>query len=167
MSPALNGSSAIRRFERSDAIEIRNRITFDFYTGLPHMRLWGPGWIGHHIYRRQETNIIVCDVADSVPWFPVIFLIVYSLIQSVSSFRAYLSSESVSGLESRLLPLFRIFLFPCKSLFWSLVPSCLRYFSLCSLQQISRFAANFDLALKAILVLAIYTITLWYITRGM
>ena len=37
MSPALNGSSAIRRFEGSDAIEIRDRITFDFYTGLPHI----------------------------------------------------------------------------------------------------------------------------------
>ena len=37
MSPALNGSSAIRCFERSDAIEIRDGITFDFYTGLPHM----------------------------------------------------------------------------------------------------------------------------------
>ena len=24
-------------FERSDAIEIRDRITFDFYTGLPHV----------------------------------------------------------------------------------------------------------------------------------
>ena len=37
MSPALNGSSAIRRFEGSDAIEIHNGITFDFYTGLPHI----------------------------------------------------------------------------------------------------------------------------------
>ena len=37
MSPALNGSSAIRRFERSDAIKIRDGITFDFYMGLPHM----------------------------------------------------------------------------------------------------------------------------------
>ena len=37
MSPALNESSAIRRFEGSDAIEIRDRITFDFYTRLPHM----------------------------------------------------------------------------------------------------------------------------------
>ena len=37
MSPALNGSSAIRRFEHSDAIEIRNGIIFDFYTGLSHM----------------------------------------------------------------------------------------------------------------------------------
>ena len=35
MSPALNGSSAIWCFERSDAIEIRDGITF--YTGLPHM----------------------------------------------------------------------------------------------------------------------------------
>ena len=37
MSPALNGSLTIRRFEGSDAIEIHDRITFDFYTGLPHM----------------------------------------------------------------------------------------------------------------------------------
>ena len=37
MSPALNGSSVIRRFEGSDAIEVRDGITFDFYTGLPHM----------------------------------------------------------------------------------------------------------------------------------
>ena len=37
MSPALNGSSAIRCFEHSDVIEIRNGITFDLYTGLPHI----------------------------------------------------------------------------------------------------------------------------------
>ena len=37
MSPALNGSSAIRRFKCSNAIEIRDGITFDFYTGLPHV----------------------------------------------------------------------------------------------------------------------------------
>ena len=37
MSPTRNGSSAIRRFEGSDAIEIRDGITFDFYTELPHM----------------------------------------------------------------------------------------------------------------------------------
>ena len=39
MIPALNGYSAIRRFEGSDAIEIHDGITFDFYTGLPHMFL--------------------------------------------------------------------------------------------------------------------------------
>ena len=38
MSPTLNGSSAIRHFERGDVIEIRDRITFDFYTGLPHIQ---------------------------------------------------------------------------------------------------------------------------------
>ena len=37
MSPTLNRSSVIRHFERSDAIEICDRITFDFYTGLPHL----------------------------------------------------------------------------------------------------------------------------------
>ena len=37
MSPALNGSSAIRHFKHGDASKIRDRITFDFYTGLPHI----------------------------------------------------------------------------------------------------------------------------------
>ena len=37
MSPALNGSSEIRGFERRNAIEIRDGITFDFYTGLPQV----------------------------------------------------------------------------------------------------------------------------------
>ena len=33
MSPALNGSSALQHFKRSNAIEIRNGIMFDFYPG--------------------------------------------------------------------------------------------------------------------------------------
>ena len=37
MSPALNGGSAIRRFEGSDVIEIRDGITFDFSMALPHV----------------------------------------------------------------------------------------------------------------------------------
>ena len=37
MSPALNGSSAIRCFKGSDVIEICDRITFDLYMGLPHI----------------------------------------------------------------------------------------------------------------------------------
>ena len=37
MSPALNGSPAIRHFKHSDAIEIRNGITFDFYLGLSNI----------------------------------------------------------------------------------------------------------------------------------
>ena len=32
--------SVIRRFERSNAVEIHDGITFDFYTGLPHMLLY-------------------------------------------------------------------------------------------------------------------------------
>ena len=37
LSPALNGSLDIQHFKRSNAIEIRDGITFDFYTGLPHI----------------------------------------------------------------------------------------------------------------------------------
>ena len=40
MSPALKGSSAIRRFECGDAIKIRNGIAFDFYTGLAHIHTY-------------------------------------------------------------------------------------------------------------------------------
>ena len=36
MSPSLSGSSAVRRFKRGDVIEIRDGITFDLYTRLPH-----------------------------------------------------------------------------------------------------------------------------------
>ena len=36
MSSTLNGSSAIKHFKHSDVNKIRDRITFDFYTGLPH-----------------------------------------------------------------------------------------------------------------------------------
>ena len=39
MSPALNGSSALQHFKRSNAVEIRNGIMFDFYLGQPHMGL--------------------------------------------------------------------------------------------------------------------------------
>ena len=37
MNPALNGSSAIWHFKGSDAIEICDGLTFDFYTGLPNI----------------------------------------------------------------------------------------------------------------------------------
>ena len=50
MSPALNGSSTLERFERSNASEIRNGIMFDFYQGLPHtLYLVATGWYMHQI----------------------------------------------------------------------------------------------------------------------
>ena len=39
MTPTLNESSALERFERSNAIAVWNRIMFDFYPGLPHINL--------------------------------------------------------------------------------------------------------------------------------
>ena len=40
MSPALNGSSMLERFEHSNASEIHNGIMFDFYPGLPHLSIF-------------------------------------------------------------------------------------------------------------------------------
>ena len=39
MSPALNGSTALQRFERGKVVDICNRIMFDFYPGLPHIHI--------------------------------------------------------------------------------------------------------------------------------
>ena len=39
MSPALNRSYMLERFERGNAMEIRNGIMFDFYPRLPHMEI--------------------------------------------------------------------------------------------------------------------------------
>ena len=37
ISPTLNGSLAIWQFKHSNAIKTNDKITFNFYTGLPHM----------------------------------------------------------------------------------------------------------------------------------
>ena len=39
MSPNLNGSLAVWRFKHSNALKIRDGITFNSYTGLPHVHL--------------------------------------------------------------------------------------------------------------------------------
>jgi len=39
VSPTRNGSTALQRFERGNAIAIRNGIMFDFYLGLLHISL--------------------------------------------------------------------------------------------------------------------------------
>ena len=42
MSPTLSGSLALQCVKLGDVLEIRNRIIFDFYSGLPHVSptLW-------------------------------------------------------------------------------------------------------------------------------
>ena len=59
MSPALSGSSAIRHFEGSDAIEIRDGMTFDFYTGLPHI---------HTYIYIHGTGMCVCMCSCTSKW---------------------------------------------------------------------------------------------------
>ena len=57
LSPALNGSSEIRCFERSDAIEIHDGIIFNFDTGLPHMYHW---CLCKHVYTHIHiTNTLL------------------------------------------------------------------------------------------------------------
>ena len=38
LSPTLSGSLALQHVKLGDALEIHNRIIFDFYSGLPHIR---------------------------------------------------------------------------------------------------------------------------------
>ena len=39
VSPTLSGSSAVQRVKLGDALEIRNRIVFNYYSGLLHMHI--------------------------------------------------------------------------------------------------------------------------------
>ena len=59
------GSSVIRRFKHSDAIEIRSGITFVFYAGLPRMSY------------KQIASIIFIGLV-SVVWF--IGMVHYSIV---------------------------------------------------------------------------------------
>ena len=52
MNHTLNIGSATQRFKGSDAIEIRNRITFDFYMGLSHI---------FPLRGKQEGTVLVRD----------------------------------------------------------------------------------------------------------
>ena len=80
MSPALNGSSAIRRFEGSDAIEIRDGITFDFYMGLPHI---------HYLVGEKAIWLDIARVCNRMPAYfyepPVNESIVRELINNAVS----------------------------------------------------------------------------------
>ena len=57
MSPALNGSSALQHFERSNAIEIRNGIMFNFYPGLPYMPALNGSFTLQHFERSNAIEI--------------------------------------------------------------------------------------------------------------
>ena len=61
MSSALNRSSAIWRFEGSNAIEIRDGITFDFYTGLPHMLNVTTPYLLQRCRSQNVVKMVVCS----------------------------------------------------------------------------------------------------------
>ena len=50
MSPTLNGSTALQRFEHGNAVKVRNGIMFDFYLGLPHVGIYTNRRYGAHAY---------------------------------------------------------------------------------------------------------------------
>ena len=56
MSPALNGSTALQRCEHDNAVEICNRIMFDFYPGLPHMQVQASTHPSTHIHAYIGTH---------------------------------------------------------------------------------------------------------------
>ena len=63
MSPALNGSSALECFERSNMNKICNGIMFDFYPGLPHMCMCTK--LENGVLRnKQQPQSVVNDVFD-------------------------------------------------------------------------------------------------------
>ena len=67
MSPALNGSSAVQRFKGSDVIEIRDGVTFDFYTGLPQIEI-NQIFINHMpVKMGGNTHWVICIQVSNIP----------------------------------------------------------------------------------------------------
>ena len=70
MNPTLNWSSAIRRFEGSDVIEIRDGITFDFYTGLSYIMVQWEVTSSPNLPNKDILLCVcVCSYFISVTWF--------------------------------------------------------------------------------------------------
>ena len=92
MSPTLNGSSMIRHFEHSDAIEIHDGIIFDFYPGLSHI----------HAYLFEDFLLALCKshvAALSVFYIKIVESHEYNYLfggVSVSSASLLLSGSRVS-----------------------------------------------------------------------
>ena len=72
MSPTANGSSVLKRFKRSNAIETRNGTTFNFYLGpVPHIwpLVWsccsriseGPLYYNHCAGMAESERIYILD----------------------------------------------------------------------------------------------------------
>ena len=53
----LNGSSALQRFESSNAVEIHNRRMFDFYPGLA--QLWFSTIVGFAYCETLESAVTI------------------------------------------------------------------------------------------------------------
>ena len=69
----ISNLSVIRRFKGSDAIEICNGITFDFYTGLPQVCLVSPkhGKIKSRAEKEEHGHMITCEmILASFPGLP-------------------------------------------------------------------------------------------------
>ena len=66
MSPALNGSSTLQRFERGNTVKIRNGIMFDFYPGLPHIYV---SYVVCPVYTPARPCGIICVLQQHVHFY--------------------------------------------------------------------------------------------------
>ena len=65
MSLALNGSAALQHFEHGNAVKIRNRLMFDFYLGLPHIKIFSSlVWGSPTYYAMLYWRYMVCITND-------------------------------------------------------------------------------------------------------
>ena len=75
MSPTLNGSSVLQRFEHGNIVEICNGIMFDFYLGLPHMHMeCGPPTNGYVVkwlpaHMQQWSDSLFAWSCITTSWF--------------------------------------------------------------------------------------------------
>ena len=105
MSPALNGSTVLQRFERGNAVKIRNGIMFDFYSGLTHIHWNLVGMIFHKsaesllhkIFVGLIITIVQCPCATYHHSPLLIFTVLFNFIRKNLS-TVKISRYAVQGL---------------------------------------------------------------------
>ena len=71
MSLALNGSSVIRHFKHSNAIEIRDGITFDLYNGIVTcvVHFYGHMFLLAHSQAPAQLSVACSTVKWERAWY--------------------------------------------------------------------------------------------------
>ena len=108
MSPALNGSTALQCFERSNTVEIRNEKMLDFYPGTATCRYKiktaAPDIHTHKLETSMGTLVSKCYwivMVGMIYWFPTASLLLFFLFETQNTRQRLIGRQVILGLRTQ------------------------------------------------------------------